>query len=456
MKYSTKIPVLTACNGFIIGLFFLFMRLDPSRTLWPFIAFVVLVTFMLNGYFSGSMVLHQPPDNKMVKITLLVFISFTFIYLVRQLFQDIQIFKSTDRGSILAFDYFFNNCGLFLILAAIFFGRGVTSQIMRIISVVIGIGIWAGVNLLMDLLDLSLSGKQADISFGDSRFGFVSYRWYPPLVESVWGFAAICSIVTVVGLVLLVRSFGRQGVFWNFWLRGLVLIAIGAALVAAFRCQFRTHSIVLLLALFWLICGKLKRVKILAMNMLFVAFIVAPLILSGTRGESFLDIIHLDEILKAAGSKTSEALTLSGRTELHDAGLEKLQDPLTFLIGQGPSLRDSGLVTSLDSGAARRGYQYHSGFLDMLLSHGTLLSLAFSTALIICLQYIIRIYRSGKYSTDVVAQIDATLLYFCSWLTLSISDGGFFSYFDSFALAFVPLFGALRVAVYQLPRNKIN
>lgn len=439
-RLQQNIPFLTILNGVVLGSALILYSFSPRKFI-PIEVVIVVLAMQMNGLSAFEIPYFLLKANRKIKSAFFLFIAFLVVFALRQLWEDCIIFSRVDQGIIRSFDYFIKDVGLTFVLASIFWGRLSLPQIGGMASIVISVGIWAAANLVAEKLGFQ-SGAIAN-SFGESRYGFAETRWMPPLAESNGIFSIACFISAVTGILLLANSFQRQPFRWNLLLRLIVGCGVVTALVAAIRCQFRTEFILLPILFFWYAAKSIRKVKIIVLYAFVLCFFIAPILLAGKRGEHLLDMVQLDEIVKLSGSTTEDVLTLSGRTQIYDYGLERLSNPYVFFFGDGPSFRDASPSTAdiRTTSVVQRGIGFHSSFLELLVANGSIMAFTVCFAWITCLFIVCRLNLANRFMSQI---LDVTLFNFLAWLSQSLTDAAMFYYFNTIVLSLIPLFGALR------------
>jgi hypothetical protein len=252
--------------------------------------------------------------------------------------------------------------------------------------------------------------------FGESRFTSVDTRWAPPIVRSNGVFAMIASVTTCACIYGL----------WNRKALSLPKLSVSALLfsgitcsVASIRCQFRAHVLTLVACLVW--CAVTRSSKRFLAIGASAAFLLTPIVMGTSDGQAILQGIGVDSLLVRLGSKDDGAESLSGRVYMWQYGIDRVLGGYLGPFGDGPRMRDSSpSVASIQETPYR--IAFHSGALDLVISHGLL-----GTLLLSAIAFVI--FSFSKASSDLATEAIATWV--TLWNVMGTFDGGWNANFET-------------------------
>jgi hypothetical protein len=164
-----------------------------------------------------------------------------------------------------------------------------------------------------------------------------------------------------------------------------------------------------------------------------------PLLFFHGFGYSVLNVMRLERLLGAVGSRIEEAASLSDRTYIWEYAGTRLSNLDVAVFGEGPVFRDAQPAL----GTFQPGYRmpYHAAILDFIVVHGFFLG---GLAILVIFRTMRLVLNGDKTGKEVIYQV--AFLNLVLWLSISIMDSGL-SNFETFCFAILPSFSVLLAPV---------
>lgn len=407
-----------------------------SKILWPFYLLTILIT---SSNINANINKHEKEFSD-VKIILdyssRIIICFLFYLITRQLIQNISSnpFKYNLNDSL---GLFFNEITLIFLIINLFRIPEIdVSYDSKVATVCIGVTLWGITNIIF-----SSFGLEAERDFGVSRLGDgSSSRWIAPLVLS-HGILVIAQVISTSYLLIYQSKLSKyKKIREARILRGFIIIVVGIGLFTLIKCEARAEIITLTLSLIMLFF-TFSRWWLWTLILLLFIFAPITILLHSNIISEFMDFISFIISSKSIGNEhLSDTSSMASRIEIWEYGWEVLRNTSTFLIGDGPVLRDANPVMMENLlGLTSATTAFHNGLLDLLVTNGV------PTGLLIMYILAKKSFRVTKCkSTD-----DLSLLIYLSLsLAASIVDGGIFAYPQ------IAILGLLPIAMKSSPRQK--
>jgi hypothetical protein len=358
-----------------------------------------------------------------------ILLAYLVLVVVWQLHQNVStgIYLQSLEASL---EQFVDTAVLFAVLCVVGFGFHFLNPTDKIGAVAVGIALFGLANL-----GASYLGYTDLTEFGESRLDASKIRWRAPLAMSTGTLGTMQTVAACCLIFLCIPRKDANGGSFMGQQRLLFVAACLPAVATTVLCEFRYSLIVLGATILALCFAPARRWWWLAGLLVTVAIPLAewfsPGILEDMAGFLLFGVVMATDSVAAGFADTA---SYASRSQAWLYAFDLLHEPMVFLFGEGPVLRDAnpGLPGAAWSESSAATTNFHSAFVNLSVTSGVPVALTvLSCLVVIALSYGV---LSGR-----DPDLNAVVAYGAAWAWVGIIDGGMFGHVELMVLSIAPI-----------------